>query len=260
MPEEVELELVEHEEADREGHPTLKIVAHRGYSGKYPELSPLAFEKALELPIHGIECDVRMSRDGKVVVNHDATLDRTSDRTGKLSALDWAEIKRADIGNENYPNQHPLLLDELFEMWEPSGQHLYIETKHPGSMGDILEEQVVLRLRYAGLIDDPRIHIISFSHRAIRRMKSLAPHIDRIYLRRDWERHVNRTDLLLSEPTGLGMSLLRGKLQPSAIGAHGLPTYMWTIDKPEDMKWAWANGVDILATNQPEVALHAIQM
>ena len=92
----------------------------------------MAFEKALELPIHGIECDVRMSRDGKVVVNHDATLDRTSDRTGKLSALDWAEIKRADIGNEKYPNQHPLLLDELFEMWEPSGQHLYIETKHPG--------------------------------------------------------------------------------------------------------------------------------
>ena len=56
------------------------------------------------------------------------------------------------------------------------------------------------------------------------------------------------------------MSLLRGKLQPDAIGAHGLPTYMWTIDKPEDMKWAWANGVDILATNQPEVALHAIEL
>ena len=104
-----ELELVEHEKADPEGHPTLKIVAHRGYSGKYPELSPLAFEKALELPIHGIECDVRMSRDGKVVVNHDATLDRTSDRIGKLSALDWAEIKLADIGTEKHPQQYPLL-------------------------------------------------------------------------------------------------------------------------------------------------------
>ena len=56
------------------------------------------------------------------------------------------------------------------------------------------------------------------------------------------------------------MSILRGKLQPGAIGAHGVPTYMWTIDKPEDMKWAWANGVDILATNQPEVALHAIEL
>ena len=131
----VELQLDAHIKADREGRPTLKIVAHRGYSGKYPELSPLAFEKALELPIHGIECDVRMSRDGMVVVNHDATLDRTSNRSGKISALDWAEIKRADIGSDNHPQQYPLLLDELLEMWEPSSQHLYIETKHPGSPG-----------------------------------------------------------------------------------------------------------------------------
>ena len=234
----------------------MKIVAHRGYSGKYPELSPLAFEKALELPIHGIECDIRLSSDGKVVVHHDPTLDRTTNASGRVSRLTWEELRGLKIGG----GQRMLLLDELLEMLGDKKHHLYIETKHPSGQGDILEEQMVLRLRYAGLVDDPRIHMISFSHRAIRRMAALAPHIDRIYLRRDWERHFNRPDILLSQPTGLGMSLLRGKLQPGAIGAHGLPTYMWTIDKPEDMKWAWANGVDILATNQPEVALHAIEL
>lgn len=234
----------------------MKIVAHRGYSGKYPELSPLAFEKALELPIHGIECDIRLSSDGKVVVHHDPTLDRTTNGSGRVSRMAWEELRRLKIGG----GQRMLLLDELLEMLGDKKHHLYIETKHPSGQGDILEEQMVLRLRYAGLLDDPRIHMISFSHRAIRRMAALAPHVDRIYLRRDWERHFNRPDILLSQPTGLGMSLLRGKLQPGAIGAHGLPTYMWTIDKPEDMKWAWANGVDILATNQPEVALHAIEL
>lgn len=234
----------------------MKIVAHRGYSGKYPELSSLAFEKALELPIHGIECDIRLSSDGKVVVHHDPTLDRTTNGSGRVSRLTWEELRRLKIGG----GQRMLLLDELLEMLGDKKHHLYIETKHPSGQGDILEEQMVLRLRYAGLLDDPRIHMISFSHRAIRRMAALAPHVDRIYLRRDWERHFNRPDILLSQPTGLGMSLLRGKLQPGAIGAHGLPTYMWTIDKPEDMKWAWANGVDILATNQPEVALHAIEL
>ena len=234
----------------------MKIVAHRGYSGKYPELSPLAFEKALELPIHGIECDIRLSGDGKVVVHHDPTLDRTTNASGRVSRLTWEELRRLKIGG----GQRMLLLDELLEMLGDKKHHLYIETKHPSGQGDILEEQMVLRLRYAGLLDDPRIHMISFSHRAIRRMAALAPHVDRIYLRRDWERHFNRPDILLSQPTGLGMSLLRGKLQPDAIGAHGLPTYMWTIDKPEDMKWAWANGVDMLATNQPEVALHAIEL
>ena len=234
----------------------MKIVAHRGYSGKYPELSSLAFEKALELPIHGIECDIRLSSDGKVVVHHDPTLDRTTNGSGRVSRMPWEELRRLKIGG----GQRMLLLDELLEMLGDKKHHLYIETKHPSGQGDILEEQMVLRLRYAGLLDDPRIHMISFSHRAIRRMAALAPHVDRIYLRRDWERHFNRPDILLSQPTGLGMSLLRGKLQPDAIGAHGLPTYMWTIDKPEDMKWAWANGVDILATNQPEVALHAIEL
>lgn len=234
----------------------MKIVAHRGYSGKYPELSPLAFEKALELPIHGIECDIRLSSDGKVVVHHDPTLDRTTNGSGRVSRMTWEELRRLKIGG----GQRMLLLDELLDMLGDKKHHLYIETKHPSGQGDILEEQMVLRLRYAGLLDDPRIHMISFSHRAIRRMAALAPHVDRIYLRRDWERHVNRPDILLSQPTGLGMSLLRGKLQPGAIGAHGLPTYMWTIDKPADMKWAWANGVDILATNQPEVALHAIEL
>lgn len=233
----------------------MKIVAHRGYSGKYPELSLLAFEKALALPIHGIECDVRLSRDGVCLINHDATLDRTSDRSGRIQDLPWAEIARADIGG----GQRPMLLDDLLELTRNKEHHLYIETKHPGSFGRHLEETVVERLRHAGRLGDKRIHIISFSHRAMRRMQQLAPGIDRIYLRRDWERHVNRPDILWSEPTGLGLSLLRAKLTPGVIGAHGLPTYLWTVDKPADMKWAWANGIDILATNQPEVALHAIK-
>ena len=101
----------------------------------------------------------------------DATLDRTSDRIVKLSALDWAEIKLADIGTEKHPQQYPLLLDELFEMWgAPAGQHPFVSPATRVRRGYILREAGGLRLRYAGLIDDPRIHIISFSHRAIRRM------------------------------------------------------------------------------------------
>ena len=232
----------------------MRIVAHRGYSGKYPELSSLAFAKALELPIHGLECDIRLSRDGKVVVNHDATLDRTAGRPGRIAQMDWQELRQVGIGG----GQRMMLLDELLEMLGDNPHHLYIETKHPSGQGDVLEEQLVLRLRYAGLLDDPRIHMISFSHKAVRRMQSLAPQVDRFYLRRDWERHF--PDVLLSRPTGLGMSLLRAKLRPDDIGAFGLPTYLWTVDKPDDMKWAWSNGIDILATNQPEVALLAIEL
>ena len=234
----------------------MHIVAHRGYSGKYPELSPLAFEKAMELPIHGVECDVRLSRDGRVVVQHDPTLERTTGRAGRVSAMDWRELSEVDIGK----GQRMMLLDDLLAMLGDKPHHLYIETKHPSGQGSALEKRVMERLRAAGLDEDPRIHVISFSHKAIRRMKLLAPHIDRIYLRRDWERHFNRSDFMWSRPSALGVSLLRAKMQAAIIGAQGLPTYMWTVDKPEDMKWAWSNGVDMLATNQPEVALRAIEL
>ncbi|QPK79037.1 glycerophosphodiester phosphodiesterase [Corynebacterium lizhenjunii] len=236
----------------------MHIVAHRGYNGKYPEQTPLAFEKALELPIHGVECDVRMTKDGKLVVHHDSTMDRTSNISGRVSRMDWADIRGADIGDEEHGVQHPLLLEELIEMVAPTGRHLYIETKHPSCFGTEVEEQVALRLRYAGLLDDPHFHLISFSHRAVRTMLTLAPAMDCIYLRRDWERRFNRHDVMLSRPSGLGMSLVRAKLWPGGIGKQGLPTYLWTVDDPEDVAWAQAQGVDILATNEPEVALQAL--
>lgn len=178
----------------------MHIVAHRGYSGKYPELSPLAFEKALELPIHGVECDVRLSRDGRVVVQHDPTLERTTGRAGRVSAMDWRELSEVDIGK----GQRMMLLDDLLAMLGDKPHHLYIETKHPSGQGSALEKRVMERLRAAGLDEDPRMHVISFSHKAIRRMKILAPHIDRIYLRRDWERHFNRSDFMWSRPSALG--------------------------------------------------------
>ena len=50
----------------------MHIIAHRGFKGRYPEMSPLAYEQALTLPIHGVECDVRLTRDGQVVCTQTA--------------------------------------------------------------------------------------------------------------------------------------------------------------------------------------------
>ena len=55
------------------------LLAHRGFSGKYPENSPCAFEAALDYPCDGFESDVHISKDGKLVVFHDPILNRTSD-------------------------------------------------------------------------------------------------------------------------------------------------------------------------------------
>ena len=60
----------------------MKNFAHRGFSGKYPENTMLAFRKALECGADGIEMDVQLTKDGELVVIHDERVDRTTNGTG----------------------------------------------------------------------------------------------------------------------------------------------------------------------------------
>src|SRR5262245_33001806 len=71
-------------------------IAHRGGSLLRPENTLVAFEHAVGLGVDALECDVHLSRDGDAVVIHDATLERTTDATGPVSAHRADELARAD--------------------------------------------------------------------------------------------------------------------------------------------------------------------
>ena len=60
------------------------VAAHRGWSEKYPENTMLAFRKAAELGVDQIEMDIRVTKDGQLVVIHDETVDRVTNGTGKV--------------------------------------------------------------------------------------------------------------------------------------------------------------------------------
>jgi len=260
----------------------MHIIAHRGFNGRYPEMSPLAYEKALTLPIHGVECDVRLTHDGQVVCTHDRTMERVAGDPMVVSQATVGQLKKLNIAqtfapnpeapaSSRYPASHPpaglppagqplvqhlLTLDELLDMvFATDDKHLYIETKHPSRAGRMLEEQLVLRLRYHNLLQSRRIHVISFSHVAMRRMRALAPKIETFYLRRDWEARVNPKDVRLSASKGLGLSVVRGHSSPSLITDN---TYMWTVNKPADMVWARDHGISVMATDFPDVALDVV--
>ena len=70
----------------------MKVMAHRGDSGKYPENTMLAFEKAAEAGADAIELDVQLTRDGEVVVIHDERIDRTTDGTGFVKDYTYKEL------------------------------------------------------------------------------------------------------------------------------------------------------------------------
>lgn len=232
----------------------MKVIAHRGLSSRFPELTESAFRAALELPIHGIETDVRLTKCGEVVNVHDPIVDCVSNGRGRVSRLDLESLLSLNFGTKETPEK-VLTLNNLLDIFEDyPDKHLYIETKHPMRYAVMLEEEITKILKYRGLTEDPRIHIISFALPAMYRMARLAPQLDRIHLRRSWERWGNPRDVRCGVPTGLGLSLERAKMDPRMIGAKGLPTYLFTVDKQKDMLWAREQGVDMLATNYPDRA------
>ncbi len=74
------------------------VAAHRGFSSDYPENTMLAFKKALECGVDQLETDVRVTKDGQLVLIHDATVDRTTNATGNVCDFTLDEIRKLDAG------------------------------------------------------------------------------------------------------------------------------------------------------------------
>jgi glycerophosphoryl diester phosphodiesterase len=79
----------------------LIIAGHRGYMSHYPENTLLSFQKALELGVEMLELDLRLSKDGVLMVLHDETLERTTDGFGKISDYTVEQLKQFDASKGN---------------------------------------------------------------------------------------------------------------------------------------------------------------
>ena len=73
--------------------------AHRGASAYAPENTLAAFELAAEMGAAGIEFDVQITRDGKLIIHHDRELGRTEEASGRLSDWDFADLRALDVGS-----------------------------------------------------------------------------------------------------------------------------------------------------------------
>src|SRR5512135_2653183 len=97
--------------------PTPLVLAHRGASLHAPENTLAAFTLAADQGADGIELDVKLTRDGSIVVMHDATVDRTTTGHGRVSDLTLSEIKALDAGSNFEPQfaqERVPLLEEVF--------------------------------------------------------------------------------------------------------------------------------------------------
>lgn len=236
----------------------VSIVAHRGNAPGFVENTRAAFAHALTLPIHGVECDVRLTKDGRVVVHHDHTVDRLSDGSGPVGSYTLDQLRQLNFGTEKLPQQILTLGELLAMIRENDDKHLYLEIKEPSRTSPALENAVLNELSHQQLMFDPRIHIITFSRLAVRRVKRLAPHLDTWFLRTPRAAMLHPRDPVPRQVDGLGLSIQTARQRPKLVGAHGVPTYLWTVNDEAGMRHARTLGVDVLATDAPELALKVL--
>lgn len=129
------------------------LFAHRGASVYAPENTMAAFHLAEQQGANAIELDVKLSADGHVVVIHDPTVDRTTDGTGRVSALSLAALIELDAGaffSEQYRGERIPTLDDVFTEF---GKRLFInvELSNYTTAGDNLVESVVELVNLHGL-------------------------------------------------------------------------------------------------------------
>ena len=248
------------------GHPF--VVAHRGASADRPEHTIAAYELALQEGADGVECDVRLTRDGQLVCVHDRRVDRTSTGSGLGSELTVAELREFDYGawhssrhSETAQGDTGLLtLDDLIKLvldWNRPVK-LFIETKHPVRYGALVESKVLALLHRYGIAspasaDLARAVVMSFSAAAVWRIRRAAPMLPTVLLG-ETSRVLGGSAATTVGATAVGPSIATLREYPALVdraAAHGRALYCWTVDHYEDVQYCRDLGVAWVATNHP---------
>ncbi|MBJ8346322.1 glycerophosphodiester phosphodiesterase [Antrihabitans sp. YC2-6] len=236
------------------------VVAHRGASAARQEHTLAAYELALEEGADGLECDVRLTRDGHLVCVHDRTVDRTSSGTGLVSELTLDELRALDFGRDEEPAQ-VLTLAELIQLvldWKSRPIKLFVETKHPVRYGGLVENKVLAEFQRFGIAAPPspahsRAVVMSFAATAVWRIRRSAPLLPTVLLG-DSSVYLGGGAATTVGATAVGPSIKTLREHPDFVdraAAAGRATYCWTVDDADDVKLCRELGVSWLATNYP---------
>ncbi|WP_299557511.1 glycerophosphodiester phosphodiesterase family protein [uncultured Mycolicibacterium sp.] len=245
------------------GHPF--VVAHRGASAIRPEHTLGAYELALAEGADGVECDVRLTRDGHLVCVHDRTVDRTSDGTGLVSEMTLAQLRELDFASWHPGGQRNdtglLTLDTLLSLvldWKDRPVKIFIETKHPVRYGSLVESKLLALLHRYGMATPPsadrsRAVVMSFSAAAAWRIRRAAPMLPTVLLG-SVSRYFGGSAAHTVGATAIGPSIGTLRERPQLVdraAAQGRAMYCWTVNRYEDVRLCRELGVAWVATDHP---------
>ena len=238
----------------------MKVFAHRGFSGAYPENTMLAFRKAIEAGADGIELDIHESLDGQLVIVHDESLKRTTGVDKLVSDLPLKELVRIKASKTK---------DDAFEATLPSFEEFCdfaanngpfitnVEIKTNNTWYQDIEHKAVDMVRAFGLQD--RIIFSSFNWISVMRAKALAPEIECGFLYED-QKHLH----LAAQALEAGIQYLHpdynllddqtvAECRDKRIGLN-----VWTVNTEDRMRQLMAWGVNSVISNYPDMCLRLL--
>jgi glycerophosphoryl diester phosphodiesterase len=232
-----------YEAAHDEGRPLLG--GHRGNPAEHPENTMRSFRSAIAAGCDMIECDVHLSSDGRLVVIHDHTLDRTTNGTGLVRDLTAAELRKLDAGDgEKIP-----LLQEVIEL-AIGKVGLVIEVKQLPPLYQGLEEKLLNMLRQLGAV--PECAVISFNHTTIHQIRKMEPTLQLGIL--EGARPIHPAKLLLEAGADV-YSPHWGAADPEVVKevhAAGGAVAVWPVDDETAIAWCRYCKPDAVFTNRPQ--------
>lgn len=238
------------------GQQRLDVIAHRGASGHAPENTLAAVRRAREDGATAVECDVHRTRDGVLVVHHDAAAGRTVRGNEAIAALTYAELRARDagawFGHEFAGERVPTLEQWITAVGPDCG--MFVEVKQPASYpGIAVDLDALLRSVEASRVAQAqgRITVQSFDHTWLQRFKQCAPDVAVGALVGQRPRRRGLADLASwAEQVNPRARVVTRQLVARAHD-FGLRVHPWTVDELLPMqRLAWW-GVDGIITNQP---------
>ena len=215
----------------------MQVIAHRGASFLEPENTIRSIERAVKMGADFVEVDVRKSKDNKLVIMHDADINRTTDGKGLVKDHTVQELKNFDAGKgETIPT-----LDEVIECVKDR-IGLVIEIKEPGTEGKVLEK-----------IDENNLEnviLTSFYHKSIKNTRKMNPSVDAGIIFTCQPVDVNQ--MASNACANIIFPSYRYMNEDMVKQAHenGISVYPWTVDDKGMFEKLVEMGVDGIVTNK----------
>lgn len=253
--------------------PRPMVVAHQGGDGVWPGNTLFAFQKAVELGVDAIETDMRMTKDGVLVITHDDSVDRISNGRGLITDLTFAELKQLDAaynwspdGGKTFPYRGMGItyssVEEVFQALPETRFNIDMKQTDPPV------EEAFCRLISQYRMED-QVVAAYFHHKNNVAFRRLCPQVTS-----SADQFETAVFVLLSY-AGLGRaySPVYASFQVpteqyripvttsrfiAAAHERGIWVDVWTIDDPAEMKRLIDLGVDGIMTDRPDLLMQVV--